>query len=74
MISVQQLNRVPHSGAIRHEAIQILINNLDLTKVSFFIRDNLSNQSDYLEMKEKLFGDKTAAEIYNEIKNLNQQT
>ncbi|HAI68234.1 MAG TPA: hypothetical protein DCM38_02230 [Gammaproteobacteria bacterium] len=68
MIPVQQLNRVPHSDSVRHEAIQILINSLDLTKVSFFIRDNLSNQTDYLEMKEKLFGDKTVSEIYNEIK------
>jgi hypothetical protein len=64
----QRKLRVPHSGSIRHEAIQILINNLDLTKVSFFIRDNLSNQSDYLDMKEKLFEDKTAAEIYREMK------
>jgi hypothetical protein len=68
MIPVQQLNRVPHSDSVRHEAIQILFNSLDLTKVSFFIRDNLSNQTDYLEMKEKLFGDKTVSEIYNKMK------
>ena len=54
--------------SVRHEAIQILINRLDLTKVSFFIRDNLSNQTDYLEMKKKLFGDKTVSEIYNKMK------
>jgi len=54
--------------SVRDEAIQILINSLDLTKVSFFIRDNLSNQTDYLEMKKKLFGDKTVSEIYNKMK------
>jgi len=63
--------KVPHSDSIRHEAIQILINNLDLTKVSFFIRDHLSNQSDYLDMKEKLFEEKTVAEIDNEMKTFN---
>ncbi|MDM8558505.1 hypothetical protein [Candidatus Parabeggiatoa sp. HSG14] len=69
MIQAQQFQlRVPRSDSIKHEAIQILINNLGLTKVSFFIRDNLSTQSDYLDMKEKLFGDKTAAEIYKEMK------
>jgi hypothetical protein len=75
MIPVQQIKfKLPQSNSIRHEAIQILINSLGLTKASFFIRDNLSDQSDYLEMKEKLFANKTAAEIYHEMKSLNQPT
>lgn len=63
---------IPRSDSVKYEAIQTLINGLGLTKTAFFIRDNLSNQDDYLEMKEKLFEGKTAADLYNEIKNLAQ--
>ncbi|MEN8217331.1 MAG: hypothetical protein ABFS56_13375 [Pseudomonadota bacterium] len=71
MIPAKQLKLVvPRSESVKYEAVQILINGLGLTKTAFFIRENLSNQGDYLEMKEKLFGDKTAADIYNEIKNI----
>ena len=71
MIPVKQLKLViPRSDSVKYEAVQILINDLGLTKTAFFIRENLSHQDDYLEMKEKLFGEQTAANIYNEMKNL----
>jgi len=69
MIPVKQLKLVvPRSEYVRYEAVQMLINGLGLTKTAFFIRENLSSQGDYLEMKEKLFGEKNAADIYNDIK------
>jgi hypothetical protein len=71
MVPAKQLKLVlPRSDSVKYEAIQILINGLGLTKTAFFIRENLSNQDDYLEMKEKLFEDKTAADLYHEMKNL----
>jgi len=33
-----------------------------------FIRENLFQKEDYLKLKEDLFGEKTAAEIFDEIK------
>ena len=71
MIPAKQLKLVvPRSESVKYEALQMLISGLGLTKTAFFVRENLSNQDDYLEMKEKLFGDKTAAGIYNKVKNL----
>lgn len=71
MIPAKQLKLVvPRTESVKYEAVQILINGLGFTKAAFFIRENLSNQDDYLKMKEKLFGDQTAADIYNKMKNL----
>ncbi len=47
--------------------IDTIVKNLGITKAAFFIRENLSIKTDYLEIKEKLFGSKTAAEVYNDI-------
>lgn len=69
MILAKQKLVVPRSESVKYEAVQMLINGLGLTKTAFFIRENLSSQSDYLELKEKMFGEKTAADIYNDIKN-----
>ncbi len=59
---------IPQSCEIRAEAIQKLIESLGITKAAFFIRENLSQKEDYLMIKEELFGEKTAAEIFGEIK------
>jgi len=59
---------IPKSCEIRPEAIQMLIESLGITKAAFFIRENLSQKEDYLMIKEELFGEKTAAEIFSEIK------
>mgnify|MGYP001600269441 CR=1 FL=1 len=59
---------IPKSQEIRAEAIQMLIDHLGITKSAFFIRENLSQKEDYLKIKEDLFGGKTAAEIFGEIK------
>jgi hypothetical protein len=62
---------IPKSREIRAEAIQVLIDRLGITKAAFFIRENLSQKEDYLKIKEDLFGKKTAAEIFGEIKKVN---
>jgi hypothetical protein len=49
------------------KVIDTIVKNLGITKAAFFIRENISQKTDYLEIKEKLFGSKTAAEVYNDI-------
>lgn len=73
MIPIQKLKlKVPRHEEIRNEAIQLLINHLGLTKSAFFIRETWSQPEDYLKMKEPLFGEQTAAELFNEIKHHSQ--
>lgn len=59
---------VPQMDAIRTESVKAIIERLGITKAAFFCRENMSQPMDYLELKEKMFGEKTAREIYEEIK------
>jgi len=59
---------LPKGREINTEAIQVLLNRLGITKTALFIRENLFQKEDYLKLKEDLFGEKTAAEIFDEIK------
>ncbi len=59
---------LPKSHEISAEAIQILISRLGITKTAFFIREYLFQKEDYLKLREDLLGEKTAAEIFEEIK------
>ena len=52
---------------LKSEVIEAIIKSLGITKAAFFIRENISQKTDYLEIKKKLFGKKTAAEFYKEI-------
>ena len=58
---------LPDIKILKSEAIEAIIKNLGITKAAFFIRETISQKTDYLEIKEKLFGSKTAVELYNEI-------
>ncbi|MFA6054634.1 MAG: hypothetical protein WC769_04585 [Thermodesulfovibrionales bacterium] len=58
---------LPDIRVIKSEVIDTIVKNLGITKAAFFIRENLSIKTDYLEIKEKLFGSKSASELYNEI-------
>ncbi|MEK6681010.1 MAG: hypothetical protein AABY79_03500 [Nitrospirota bacterium] len=58
---------LPDIKILKSEAIDAIVKNLGITKAAFFIRETISQKTDYLEIKEKLFGKKTAAELYNEI-------
>jgi hypothetical protein len=52
---------------VKGEAIDTIFKNLGLTKAAIFIRENLSQKIDYLETKEKIFGDKSAEQLYKSI-------
>ncbi|MEK7237422.1 MAG: hypothetical protein AAB242_12405 [Nitrospirota bacterium] len=58
---------LPDMKVLKSEVVEAIIKSLGITKAAFFIRETISQKTDYLEIKEKLFGSKTAAEIYTEI-------
>ncbi len=62
--------RVPSSEEVRIEAVQTLIKRLGTTKAAIFIRETMSQKTDYLKTKDELFAGKSAAKLYKEIKKL----
>jgi len=62
-----KIESLPDTKLLKSEVIEAIINNLGITKAAFFIREAISQKTDYLEIKKKLFGKKTAAELYGEI-------
>jgi hypothetical protein len=59
---------VPSSEGVRNEAVRMLIKRMGITKAAIFIRETMAQKTDYLETKRELFRDKSAAELYKEIK------
>jgi hypothetical protein len=58
---------LPDMKVIKSEVIDAIVKNLGITKAAFFLRESMSQKTDYLEMKALLFGNKTARELYSEI-------
>lgn len=53
---------------VRVEGIKAIIEQLGIAKAAFFLRENMSQNVDYLKIKDQMFVNKTAREIYAEIK------
>lgn len=68
MVAKTTIPPVPKMEVVKTEAIKTLIRQLGITKSAFFIRETMSQNVDYLILKEELFGRKTAQDLYNEIK------
>lgn len=62
-----KIESLPDTKVLKSEVIEAIVKSLGITKAAFFIRENISQKADYLEIKKKLFGKKTAAEFYKEI-------
>ncbi|OGW27944.1 MAG: hypothetical protein A2X59_11595 [Nitrospirae bacterium GWC2_42_7] len=60
-------SELPDTKFIKSEVIDVIVKKLGITKTAFFLRETMSQKTDYLEIKKKLFEDKTAAELYKEI-------
>jgi hypothetical protein len=58
---------LPDMKHVKSEAVDTLFKTLGLTKAAIFIRENLFQKTDYLEIRDKIFGDKNAAELYKDI-------
>ncbi len=62
-----KLQELPDIRELKSEAIEVIIKSFGITKAAFFLKEMMSQKRDYLEIKDKLFGEKTAKELYNEI-------
>ncbi len=67
MLTAEKL-MVPSSEEVRIEAVQTLIKRMGTTKAAIFIRETMSQKTDYLKTKDELFAGKSAAQLYEEIK------
>jgi hypothetical protein len=59
---------LPKAQDLRVEAVRTIISGMGITRAAFFIREAMSQPEDYLKIKQDLFGEKTAEEIYGEMK------
>ncbi len=64
---------VPSSEGVRNEAVRMLIKRMGITKAAIFIRENMAQKTDYLQTKSEIFRDKSAAEVYEEIKGAEEE-
>lgn len=62
-----KIKELPDIRGLKTEVIELIVKNFGITKAAFFIRDMLSQKTDYLEIKERLFGGKTSVELYDDI-------
>lgn len=49
---------LPDIRELKTEVIEEIVKNFGITKAAFFIRETMFQKTDYLEIKEKLFGEK----------------
>jgi len=59
---------IPQGEEVKTQVISIILDQLGIEKTAYFIKEFMYQKVDYLEIKEKVFGEKTAEEIYTEIK------
>jgi hypothetical protein len=53
---------------VKSEAVQTIVERMGITKAALFLRETMSQQTDYLELKDKLFTKTSAADVYAAIK------
>ena len=61
------ISTIPNIKEVRVEAISLLINGLGISKTAMFIRETYSSNTDYLKIKEEMFGNKSVKELYKDI-------
>ena len=59
---------LPTGSQVKSEAVQTIIERMGITKAALFLRETMSQQTDYLELKDKLFTKTSAADVYAAIK------
>ena len=50
---------LPDTKFIKSEVIDVIVKNLGITKTAFFLRETMSQKTDYLEIKKNYSGTKT---------------
>lgn len=59
---------IPEIEEIRKEGVKALLERLGIAKAAFFLRETSSQPLNYLEIKDQLFGEMKATDIYAQIK------
>lgn len=59
---------LPLGAQVKTEAVQAIIERMGITKAAIFLRETMSQPTDYLWLKDKLFANTSAADIYTAIK------
>ncbi|MEI6209517.1 MAG: hypothetical protein WCP20_22270 [Desulfuromonadales bacterium] len=59
---------IPIGTQVKSEAVQTIIERMGITKAAVFLRDTMSQPTDYLELKTNIFPKASAADIYSAIK------
>ena len=59
---------IPEIKEISKEGVKALVERLGIAKAAFFLRETASQPLNYLEIKDRLFGEMTATDIYDQIK------
>jgi hypothetical protein len=67
-MKVQTDLTIPEIDEIRKEGVKALVERLGIAKAAFFLRETSSQPLNYLEIKDQLFGEMTAKDIYDQIK------
>ncbi len=59
---------LPMGSQVKSEAVQTIVERMGITKAALFLRETMSQQTDYLELKDALFTKASAAEVYAAVK------
>ncbi len=59
---------LPDIKGLKSEVVEMIVKDFGITKAAFFLRETLSQNIDYLKIKDTLFGNKTSAELYTKIR------
>jgi len=59
---------LPMGGQVKTEAVQTIIERMGITKAAVFLRETMSQPTDYCSLKDKLFAKTSAVEVYTAIK------
>jgi len=64
---ITKVQSLPDIKELKTEVIGEIVKSFGITKAAFFIREMMYQKVEYIEIKDRLFGEKTAAELYTEI-------
>jgi hypothetical protein len=59
--------RLPRPADLHREAVEILIQQMGVTKAAIFLSDTFWQETDYLSLKDSLFADETVDSLYEKI-------
>ncbi len=60
---------MPDAHNLRYEVTKMIVNKFGISKAAFFFQKEIRGSGNYLEIKEEIFQEKSADDIFNEIQN-----